>query len=402
MKVTITPQKLCGEIEAIPSKSAAHRLLICAALADRPTVIRCDKTSQDIDATVQCLCAMGADIQKIGDEFHVTPGKTADTPSLDCGESGSTLRFLLPVLCAMGVDADITMHGRLPYRPLEPLWSELITHGAKLEKPVESMISVSGKLQGNDFTLAANISSQYISGLLFALPLLGGGTVHLTGKVESRGYITMTIRAMTAFGLSVNWENDAITVLPGKYRSPGIAFVEGDWSNAAFWLAADSLCGNVRCTGLDQNSCQGDRAIASALQKIRNGNAEIDASQIPDLVPILAVVASLTPGTTHITGAARLRLKESDRLVTVREMLTELGGDVIEEADGLIIRGKEKLFGGCTHSRGDHRIAMAAAIASVGCKNQVIIENAESVQKSYPKFFSDFAGLGGRIKEENL
>lgn len=400
MKVTITPQKLRGEIAAIPSKSAAHRLLICAALADKETMIRCDETSQDIDATVQCLCSMGATITRAGDNFRVLPITRKSHASLDCGESGSTLRFLLPVLCALGQNAGITMHGRLPDRPMEPLWSELTAHGAKLEKPCREVISVSGKLTDNDFTIAADVSSQYISGLLFALPLMGGGTIRLTGKTESVGYIYMTMQALAAFGIETRWEDDTITVYPGSYRSPGTARVEGDWSNAAFWLAADALCGNVTCTGLDNNSRQGDKAVVQALQNIRSGNATIDASQIPDLVPILAVVASLTPGTTHIMGAARLRLKESDRLETVRQMLTELGGQVTEMQDGLIIYGQEQLSGGRTHSRGDHRIAMAAVIASIGCQSEVIIEGAEAVNKSYPRFFSDFAVLGGQSKEE--
>lgn len=400
MNVTITPGKLCGTLAAIPSKSAAHRLLICAALADDQTLIRCDTSSQDIDATAGCLQAMGANITREGNFFRVTPITRPQQAALDCGESGSTLRFLLPVLCALGQDARITMHGRLPDRPLEPLWSELIAHGANLEKPCREVLSVSGCLRGNVFTMAADVSSQYISGLLFALPLLGGGSINLTGRTESAGYIQMTIQALEAFGISVSWEGNRIAISPGPYRSPGVAAVEGDWSNAAFWLTADALCGNVRCTGLEHASCQGDKAVTSALQQIRSGNAMIDASQIPDLVPILSVAAALTPGTTRITGAARLRLKESDRLQTVREMLTELGGDVTEETSGLVICGKPSLSGGVTHSRGDHRIAMAAAIASIGCTGSVTIQNAESVNKSYPGFFADFAALGGQIKEE--
>lgn len=399
MKITITPQKLRGSIPAIPSKSAAHRLLICAALADKETLIRCDKTSADIDATAACLSAMGAKILRGEDNFTVTPGNAPKKALLDVGESGSTLRFLLPVLCALGQEAEITMHGRLPDRPMEPLWSLLLANGAKLEKPCRKVISVSGKLTGTDFTIAADVSSQYISGLLFSLPLLGGGSVHLTGKVESEGYIRMTVQALAAFGVHVRWEGSTITV-SGTYRSPGKANVEGDWSNAAFWLAADTLCGNVQCTGLLEDSCQGDKAVVQALRDIRRGNAAIDASQIPDLVPILAVVGALTPGTTHITGASRLRLKESDRLQTVRQMLTDLGGSVTEMQDGLIIYGQPSLAGGTTCSCGDHRIAMAAAIASIGCEGPVILEGAEAVNKSYPRFFSDFAILGGQCKEE--
>ena len=400
MKVTIIPQKLRGSIPAIPSKSAAHRLLICAVLADKETIIRCDKTSADIDATADCLRAMGAKILRKGDDFCVTPISKAQKTKLDVGESGSTLRFLLPVLCALGQSAEVTMHGRLPDRPMEPLWSLLQKNGVDLQKPCREVIALSGKLIGNCFTIAANVSSQYISGLLFALPLLGGGSVHLTGKVESEGYIRMTIQALEAFGIIVMW-NDCTITIRGTYRSPGTAHVEGDWSNAAFWLTANALCGNIACTGLDENSCQGDKSVVQALARICKGNATVDASQIPDLVPILAVAGALVPGTTHITGAARLRMKESDRLQTVRQMLQDLGGSVTELDDGLIIYGQERLKGGTTSAFGDHRIAMAAAIASIGCENPVIIEGAEAVNKSYPRFFSDFAILGGQCKEES-
>lgn len=399
MKITITPHKLSGKISAIPSKSAAHRLLICAALADNPTVIRCGKTSRDIDATADCLAAMGAEILRRGEDFLVKPIAAQAYARLDVGESGSTLRFLLPVLCALGLDTEITMHGRLPDRPLEPLWSELQTHGATLKKAYREVVSVSGKLTGNEFTIAADVSSQYISGLLFALPLLGGGIVNLTGKVESEGYIRMTIEALEAFGITVVWENSTLTV-SGTYHSPATANVEGDWSNAAFWLTADALWGNIVCDGLSETSCQGDKAVVQILQQIRKGNSSVDASQIPDLVPILAVAAALTPGSTQICGASRLRLKESDRLQTVAQMLRDLGGTVTELDDGLIIHGQNTLTGGRTQSFGDHRIAMAAAIASCGCNNPVTIEGAEAVNKSYPKFFSDFAALGGQYKEE--
>ena len=400
MKVTITPSQLGGTVRAIASKSCAHRLLICASLADRETVIRCSETNRDIDATVQCLCAMGADISREGEYFRVRPLRKVSFANPDCGESGSTLRFLLPVLCALGQNADVRMHGRLPERPMEPLWSELIAHGAILKKNVPEVISVSGKLTGTDYTLAADVSSQYISGLLFALPLLGGGTIRLTGKIESEGYITMTRNALAAFGVETTLNGDLLSVF-GSYHSPGEAVVEGDWSNGAFWLAANAISSSrVLCTGLDENSAQGDRKIIDAIARIRRSGAVIDASQIPDLVPILSVVAALTPGRTEIVNAARLRLKESDRLETVTEMLTELGGEIHQTEDGLIISGKDCLRGGVTNSRNDHRIAMSAAIASIGCENPVIIEDAQAVQKSYPKFFEDFAALGGCVEME--
>lgn len=403
MKVTITPAQLCGTVRAIASKSCAHRLLICAALADRKTTIRCTTTNKDIDATVRCLCAMGANITRNGEYFTVQPLSSATFAETDCGESGSTLRFLLPVLCALGQPATMKMHGRLPQRPMEPLWSELLAHGAHLTRPQEDIIAVAGKLTGHEYTLAADVSSQYISGLLFALPLIGGGKILLTGKMESEGYIAMTRNALAAFGVTTELQENVITV-SGTYRSPGEAVVEGDWSNGAFWLAADALSEeSVLCTGLDENSAQGDRMVVQALKDIRRGGAIIDAAQIPDLVPILAVVAALTEGTTEIVNAARLRLKESDRLQTVTDMLTELGGQVCQTADGLIIEGTRRLKGGVTSSRNDHRIAMSAAVASIGCETPVIITDAQATEKSYPAFYEDFAALGGIVMmEEDL
>ncbi len=399
MDIRITPSPLGGEIEAISSKSHAHRLLICAALADGETIIRCSHRSRDMEATVACLNAMGSTITYENGAFYVKPMGVFSRKALLCGESGSTLRFLLPVVCALGLNATFQLEGRLPDRPMEPLWSELLRCGAVLEKPCREEISVSGKLNCNEFTIAADVSSQYISGLLFALPLMGGGTIHLTGTVESRGYITMTQDALSAFGVESIWEENTITVR-GNYHSPKELTVEGDWSNAAFWLAADALSlQKVNCTGLNPSSSQGDKDVISAIEDISRGNAVIDASQIPDLVPILAVVAALSKGKTEFIHASRLRLKESDRLEAVEQMLTELGGDVKQTADGLIIWGKPNLSGGITHSRNDHRIAMSAAIASLGCENAVTVQDAEAVEKSYPDFWNDFARLGGKLEE---
>lgn len=403
MKAIITPAPLAGEIPAIPSKSQAHRLLICAALADRPTYVACRSLSQDIEATASCLEAMGAKIEYADGLFTVHPIKKP-TPNavLDCGESGSTLRFLLPVVCALGVGATIKMHGRLPQRPLSPLWEELEQSGASLSRPTPDTIAVSGRLTKRDFTIAADVSSQYISGLLFALPILGGGSVTLTGNIESAGYIDMTVRALREFSAAPDYENKTFTLAGKNYTSPGKAHVEGDWSNAAFWVVADCLSkGAVACTGLEADSPQGDRAVVQAAAAIAGGNATIDAKDIPDLVPVLAVLASLSPGTTEFVNAGRLRIKESDRLATVREMLTDLGADVTETAEGLIVRGKASLTGGATHSHGDHRIAMSAAVAAIASGGEVIIEKAEAVNKSYPGFWKDYAALGGSVRLED-
>ena len=469
MKATITPGRLEGTVRAISSKSAAHRLLIAAALADRPTDIYCRELSADIEATASCLKQLGSSIlydEKEG-VFHVTPvpseklrknrepairpgrqyagasagdddpdgypeaGENAgdDDPDessylgdiiravhevygagkddakimLDAGESGSTLRFLLPVVCALGLETHIVMHGRLPERPLSPLWEELISHGCSLTRNPDGSIDTSGGLRGGTFTIAANVSSQFISGLLFALPLLSEpADIRLTGTVESEGYIRMTIRALEMFGVYTERKDDIITVKTAKYLSPGSVTVEGDWSNGAFWETAGMLTeGAVVCTGLDEDSLQEDRAIRHLKKQIASGSSIIDCRNIPDLVPVMSVLAAVSPGTTTFTHAERLRIKESDRIRASVDMLNALGANAEETDDGLVVTGKKTLMGGTVRSCGDHRIAMSAAVASIACEGPVVVEGVEAVQKSYPAFWDDFALLGGRVLLEN-
>lgn len=360
MKATIHPASLSGNIEAIASKSQAHRLLICAALADRETTLHCPTLSADITATADCLCGLGASIEYKDGTFAVSPIRQKPVSAkIDCGESGSTLRFLLPVICALGVDTTIQMHGRLPQRPLSPLWEELEAHGAILSRPTADTIAVSGTLCPGTYTVAADISSQFISGLLFALPLLKGeSAIALTGTLESASYVEMTLRALEMFG--IRWERGQNGhTLPAEetYASPGEASVEGDWSNAAFWIAADRICGGtLNITGLDPASPQGDREAEHASLRIAAGSAVIDAQDIPDLVPVLSVLAAVSPGETRFINAARLRIKESDRLSTTAALIAALGGDVQELPDGLIITGKRRLTGGETDSANDHRM----------------------------------------------
>ena len=388
MTQTIPRSHLSGSIPAIPSKSAAHRLYICAALANTPTVITCDGTSKDIEATKACLAAM-----------------QAGQPILPCGESGSTLRFLLPVVAALGLEADFRMEGRLPQRPLAPLDEQLQAHGVTLTRPQPDLLHVSGRLTPGAFTLPGNVSSQYISGLLFALPLLDGeSTLTVTGAVESAPYIAMTLDALHQFGVRPELHNNVYTIAPTPYVSPGIAAVEGDWSNAAFWLCAGALSGPVTVTGLNPDSLQGDKAIFEILSRFGANTQQtdgsftvspgpltaidIDAAAIPDLVPVLSVAAAAAKGTTRIYNAGRLRLKESDRIQTVLAMLRSLGADAEETADGLLIHGGKPLSGGTVDSANDHRIAMAAAVAGTLCP--VTVTGAEAVQKSYPKFWEDY------------
>lgn len=406
MKATIYPSALSGDIEAIASKSQAHRLLICAALADRETVIRCATLSADIEATAACMRGLGADIQYNNGRFTVRPIRTVTQKAvIDCGESGSTLRFLLPVVCALGAETDIVMHGRLPERPLSPLWEELERHGAKLSRPTSDTLHVApGGLTGGDYTLAANVSSQFISGLLFALPLTGTASrIALTGTLESASYLEMTLRALRAFGITPDFTGCACTIPAGqKYISPGEADVEGDWSNGAFWICADRILGGtLNITGLDPDSPQGDRAAAPVSLRVAAGSAVVDCRDIPDLVPVLAVLASVSPGQTHFQNAGRLRIKESDRLATTAALLTALGGKVQELEDGLIVTGVPALTGGEVDSANDHRIAMSAAVAALRCTGPVILHGAQAVNKSYPAFWDDYERLGGHVIRED-
>jgi len=388
----ITPSNLSGSIPAIPSKSMAHRLFICAALADGETEVECQGTSKDIESTRACLAAMQSGCK------------------LPCGESGSTLRFLLPVAAALGLDAEFHMEGRLPQRPLHPLDEQLTAHGVTLTRPQPDILKISGKLAPGEYTLPGDVSSQYISGLLFALPLLDApSTLTVTGKIESAPYIEMTLDALRQFGVHVTIEENVFHIPACGYRSPGKAVVEGDWSNAAFWLCAGALGKPVTVTGLDPNSLQGDKAIFDLLAAFgaetkQEGDTytvspaplkalEIDAAAIPDLVPVLSVVAAAAAGTTRIYNAQRLRLKESDRIASVKAMLEALGASVEETADGLLIHGGKPLSGGTVDSCNDHRIAMAAAVASVICQNPVTVLGAEAVEKSYPNFWRDFQDL---------
>lgn len=409
---TITPAPLGGSIAAMASKSRAHRLLLCAALSQKPVTVHCAARSADILATVACLRALGAGIIDTGDGFAVTPLDRTAIPAnavLDCGESGSTLRFFLPVVCALGVPVQIKMHGRLPERPLSPLYEELVAHGAVLGAPGSNPLPACGPLNGTDFVIDASVSSQFISGLLFALPLLGGGTVQLTGRIESAAYLDMTVEALRLSGISVDWADNTYTVR-GDYNMSADCRVEGDWSNAAFWLCAGAIgTGPITMTNLNLTSSQGDRAVVNILRQFGASITEdgdtvtvtpaklhgirIDAAQIPDLVPVLSVVAALAEGETEICNAGRLRIKESDRLTTTANLLSALGGQVEELAEGLRIRGIAKFHGGEIDACNDHRIAMAAAVAASAADGTVTITGAEAVNKSYPDFWRDYDAM---------
>lgn len=410
-----------GTVQAIPSKSMAHRLLICASFADAPTAVVCPLTSEDIDATARVLSSLGTKITKTADGFFIEPIRHIQKGAvLDCGESGSTLRFMLPIAAAIGAEARFIRHGRLKERPLSPLYEELIRHGAILPNdPTVDPLTLGGKIKAGDFTLRADVSSQFISGLLLAMPLLGeASTLTLTGTVESKEYIHVTETAMARFGAAplVSKEGRFYKAGAVNYTSPGSVTVEGDWSNAALWLAFGAIGKTpVTVTGLDINSPQGDKRIYEILSDFGAGVAvsenavtvspaplsgiRMDASQIPDLVPALSAVAAAASGETVITGIRRLRLKESDRAAAVCKMLTSLGADVTEEEDALVIHGGRKLSGGKVSSHRDHRMVMCAALLSAIAEDTVSVTDAEAIGKSYPTFKKDYRALGGILTE---
>lgn len=395
-------------IRAIPSKSDAHRAYICAAIAGGETAINCSETSLDIEATRECMVAlMNSKEDRAGVDLY-------------CRESGSTLRFLLPLVGALGKRGIFHPMGRLSKRPLSPLYEELQKKGMIISAPGSVPLIAEGKLQSGDFVIPGNISSQFVSGLLFALPLLEGDSrIIVTGDFQSRGYSNMTLRTLEEFGIRAYEEKDGdnlIINIPGsqKYNSVKEYNVEGDWSNSAFWFAAGLLGDSpIKVTGLDMNSPQGDKEILRVIQDL-GGKIQVedegitvypgknlkgitfDAGQTPDMIPVVALMATRCKTPTRIVNALRLRTKESDRLHSISGTLRALGADVEELEEGLIINSKRKveaLKGGTVESFDDHRIAMMASIASIICEGKVGLIGWEAVNKSYPSFFEHLREL---------
>lgn len=395
MDLIIYPSRLHGSINAIPSKSQAHRLLICAAFADKATKIHCSQTNKDIEATAGCLNALGANVVRGTDGYLVTPAKKRPKEAhLYCGESGSTLRFLLPVVGALGITTTFHLEGRLSQRPLSPLWEEMERMGCSLSRPTQSTVLCTGKLVAGTYSITGNISSQYISGLLFAAALIQGECkIEITSKLESAPYVEMTKNALSTFGVST--KNNTVAGSQ-TLRSPESLCVEGDWSNAAFFMTAQHLGHSVDILGLNDHSVQGDRVVKQLLSQLTR-NITVNAADIPDLVPILAVFAACNHGATF-ENISRLRLKESDRVSTIASMLHNLGAKAQISENTFVIY--PAAFHGCTiDAANDHRIAMAAAIAALKASAPVVILGAQCVEKSYPTFWSEYRQLGGKYEQ---
>lgn len=386
MNVQISPRKLSGAVTPPPSKSMAHRVVLAQMLSAHPGATFNQGDSQDIQATRRCVEALTA----------AQPGAL---PQLDCGESGSTLRFLLPVALAVAGGGRFTGRGRLMERPQQPYFDLFEEKGIRYEL-ADGVLTVEGQLTPGVYALPGSVSSQFVTGLLYALPLLPGDSeIRMTTPLESRGYVDMTLDVLTQFGIRVENRDHETFLVPGNqsYQGRDIT-LESDWSQAGFWYAALALGSSLEINGLNAFSTQGDMVVVPHyLRLIQPGDLEISISDCPDLLPPLAVMAALRRGTTRFTNAARLRLKESDRLTTTAALVNALGGQAEELPEELIVHGQESLSGGTVDGANDHRIVMAAAVAATACANPVTILGAEAVNKSYPGFWDDYRTLGGDV-----
>ncbi len=407
MVVTIRPKKLKGEVSVPPSKSVAHRLVIAAALAKGTGKVENLSLSKDITATVNAMRALGAKIDIKGDTALIRGiEKVPAKAEIDCCESGSTLRFLIPVACALGVETTFLGQGKLPQRPITPYLEELPKHGAEFDYQGTMPFTVKGKLKSGEYRIPGDISSQFVTGLIFALALLKGESrITLTSPLQSRPYVDITASCLKKCGVRVEETAGGYAVKGGEMNGFD-ASVEGDYSQAAFFCVANSLGSDVDILGLDEKSSQGDKKIVEICREIvynRNGGLkafELDCSDIPDLVPILAVLASFCDGKSRISNVARLRIKESDRLSAISSCLNALGGKVTPGEDFLEIQGVQSLNGGTVDCFNDHRIAMAAAVAATRSTAPVTLLGAQCVEKSYPDFFRVYKNLGGDITVE--
>lgn len=402
-KAVISPSPLKGSIAVPPSKSAMHRALICAALSKSTIEIKPKWNSEDIKATVGALNSLGANITETDDGYIVEGIRNViKNGIIDCRESGSTLRFLIPVAAALGADTEFFGHGRLPERSIGE-YSKLFPQKGVNIMGEAMPYKLKGKLCGGEYKINSTLSSQYITGLLLALPLLDEDSIIIPeAELTSGGYIDMTLEIMKEFGVDVT-ENNNVFYIKGnqEYGCESIYTVEGDWSQAAFFLTAKTLGADIGIKGIDFFSKQGDKKIVEILNEMGQSGSlrcvNIDAKNIPDLVPILAVAASFAEGRTRIYNAARLRAKESNRLLAMCDGLTQMGVEISETEDGLIINGGIPLKGGICKGYNDHRIVMALSIAAAFAEGETVIDDAQSIEKSYPSFFEDYTRLGGKV-----
>ncbi|MGO1468462.1 MAG: 3-phosphoshikimate 1-carboxyvinyltransferase [Tissierella sp.] len=422
--VKIKPSKLKGSLKIPSSKSLCHRAVISASLSKETSNLENIMFSDDIIATTEAMRRLGSKIEKVGEDGLKVKGSfpmSLNGEAIDCKESGSTLRFLIPISILSDTNVTFTGQGKLVSRPLDSYYKIFDKQGIKYKTNNKKLpLQIEGQLKSGEFEIKGDISSQFISGLLFSLPLLDGDSkINIIGELESKGYVDLTIDVLEEFGIEIVNKNYKEFIIKGcqKYKARDHK-VEGDFSQAAFWLVGGILGQEIESRDLNPDSLQGDKAIVDLIREM-NGDLSldkdsfitkesstkgirVDVSEFPDIVPVLTVLAALSEGETKIVNAARLRIKESDRLKAISTELNKLGGDVKEVGDSLVIQGKKSLKGGEVDSWNDHRIAMALAIASIKCREEVTITNSDSVNKSYPHFWEDFKSLGGQIDEFDM
>ncbi len=401
MNVKIRPSSLRGRIYAPPSKSFAHRELICAALADGESKVQGISNSEDMLATLDCVAALGARYEKCGDTVTMCgrSGKTPDGAVLRCRESGSTLRFLIPLSLTGGI---VRFEGtqRLLERGIGIYETLLGQKGIEIKKDPGG-ITMRGRLVNGQYTLRGDVSSQFVSGLLFALPLLDGdSTIHVLPPVESRAYINITRCVLESFGIEVHEREKNSFYVPGgqRYKARNVT-VEGDWSNAAALYAFGFVGGNVDVLGLNADSVQGDRVCLEYLKALESPEAELDISNCPDLGPVLFAAAAASGKGARFTGTRRLRIKESDRAAVMAECLKAFGiGTRLEDNSFTVLPGALHAPAQAISSHNDHRIVMALTLLMSITGGE--ISDAQAVRKSYPNFFDELSGLGLEIEYE--
>ena len=408
---------LCGTIPSIPAKAHAHRALIAASLATSPSTILISHSSKDIDATMDSLRTLGATISYEQGVAHITPGSAPTIGQVLPHESGTTLRLLLPVSASICDTVKVDAKGRLPERPLEPLLSEMKSHGVSFSQEAPPF-TMTGQLQGGIFSMTGSVSSQFFSGLLLAAPQLGYTTVNCTSSLQSKDYVTLTIKTMKDFGVHVTETlteagHPSFTIEENQHFHGNEHYpIEGDWSNGAIWLVAAAMTGqSISVTGLRPDSVQADKRILSILESAGvtytwndstvtiTGKAHqpihVNLEQMPDLLPILSSLACSIEGESSFINGARLRLKESDRLEAVAQLVRDSGGTVRIEGDNLYITGTGTLMGGTVDCVNDHRLVMASALNALIATSPMILKDSKAISKSYPHFFTDWKQLGG-------
>ncbi len=411
MKLKVYGKSLSGEVSVPTSKSYAHRAIIAAALADGKSLVDKINFSMDIKATIDAMVSLGAVISSNGELCEISGIKnTVKSCEIDCKESGSTLRFIIPIAAALGISCKFTGEGKLPTRPIDTYRRELSLHNIKFDCdgfPFE----ISGKLTGGEFKVEGNISSQFVTGLLYALPLCEmDSSIEILGKLESKPYVDMTIEILQKYGIEIsessnaNGENLKYFIKGNQKYSPKNIEIEGDFSQAAFFYTANALGSNIQINGMNEKSIQGDKKTLEIIDEIGyNENMLnsfcVDASNFPDLVPILTVLASFCSDKCEITNIARLKIKESDRILAIADAINSIGGKVEPHADKLVIYPVKGFHSGIINGCNDHRIVMSAAIASTRSDGDIIITDAQAITKSYPSFWEDFKNLGGEFTE---